>query len=167
MRLLLSRLKLVAIGNSIAIKCNGTGNILPSNITCDKEIYSQSQMSASISMFHVCSNISEVLLSRSMRDRLLLLVLLVSLHSICFASYFCTDFCIRPPWWWQWTGRSSSPAPSPDSARGAGQCSQECQLTRLQKRSFNNGGDVQSLDFKHILPFFRWTKPPSTSQPRN
>ena len=154
MRLLLSRLKLVAIGNSIAIKCNGPGNILPSDI-CDKEIYSQSQMSASISMFHVCSNISEVLLSRSMRDRLLLLVLLVSLHSICFASYFCTDFCTRPPWWWQWTGRSSSPAPSRDSVRGAGQCSQECQLTRLEKQGFDNGGDVHSLNFKLISNHFK------------
>ena len=77
-------------------------------------------------------DVSEVLLSCSMRDRLLLLVLLVALMPCNFflLTLFCV--CTRPPWWWQWTGRSSSPALSRDSARDAGPCSQECRLTRWE-----------------------------------
>ena len=107
-------------------------------------------------------NISEVLLSRSMRDRLLLLVLLV-IH-LCIGFAF--DFSVI------------SVSGLPGGGSGPVEVQVLLPVRILQEvqggaaRSVNLPGEKKGVltmveAFKHILPFFRWIKHPSTSQPHS
>ena len=67
-------------------------------------------------------------------------------HHCSLGFDFSETFCSRPPWWWRWTGRSSSRAPSPASARGAGQYSREFQLTRFTTEDIQlHGGGMYTM----------------------